>query len=177
MLLIKKWYFTFTLILCCGMVLLLGITGYSAVNSKAVYSPGQVKFHAENCIFISILAVIVVMVLFFIAGRRSTNVLRELDKVRELSRLGKYYTSDYLKKLGSLGERIDLLFQELNKLNEMMSLRISALSNLQQFFLESSRLKLLITDIQGTIQGGSRTFLLAIEQEKNQVLGKNLAAA
>jgi PAS domain-containing protein len=176
MLLIKKGYFSFAIITSCALVLLLGITGYSAVKGRGAYTTTQLKFYSENCIYISILAIIVILTIFFLISRKSLKVLRELDKIAEISRYGKYYTGDHLKKLGTLGEKIDHLFFELNRLNEMKSLRISTLSNIQQFFLESIHLKLLITDMQGTIQYASRALLHIFEQESAQIIGKNISS-
>ena len=176
MLLVKKGYFYLTLVVCCTLILLLGIAGYTAISNRSLFTFSAIKYHSENCIFIAILSVIVVLTLFFLMNRKSVKVLRELDKIAEISRYGKYYTGDYLKKLGSLGERIDHLFLELNSLNEMKSLRISALSKREQFLLENVPLKLMVIDVRGSLQGASRVLLEAIEQERSQIVGKNIEA-
>jgi hypothetical protein len=176
MLLVKKGLFVFTLLAGCALLLLVGVTGYRALIEKVVYTPQQLKYYAENAVFVSFLSVFMLFILFFVTWRKSVQVYNELDKIAQLSRYGKYYTGDFVKKLGKLGVKIDRLFFELNTLNDMKSLRISALSNLNQFLLENVHLKIFVTDIQGMVQSCSGKFVEEIALFRDRVLGKHISS-
>jgi hypothetical protein len=105
----------------------------------------------------------------------SVRVFREIDKVTELSAHGRYYSGDYTRKLGKLGEKINRLFGELNRLDEMKSLKISALSNLTGFFLENGNLHCFITDIQGSIGSVSKRLCEKLKIDGKALKGRTLS--
>lgn len=175
MILVKKGYFFFALFVTLGLLLFLGLNGYITAQNRTLSTGQQLKYCAENSVFMSVNSVIAVLIIFFIMNRRSIHVLNELDKIAQLSRYGKHSTGDYLKKLGRLGEKIDTLFLELSRLNEMKSLKISALSNLNLFFLEQIQLKLFITDVTGRVLHCSRKFLDQMELDKSRIVGTNIS--
>lgn len=79
-----------------------------------------------------------------------------------------------MRKLGRLGEKINRLFGELNSLNEMKSLKISAVSNLVSFFLENAFLHCFIADIRGTIGSVSKRFAEKLKTDGHEVIGHSL---
>jgi hypothetical protein len=176
MLLMKRGLLVFILLAGCALLLLVGVTGHRALIEKGSATPQQLKYYAENTVFVSLLAVFALLILISVAWRRSVRVYNELDKIAQLSRYGKYYTGDFVKKLGKLGVKIDRLFSELNTLNEMKSLRISSLSSLNRILLENIHLKLLVADIQGMVQSCSRKFVEEIAQVEDRVLKKNVSS-
>lgn len=52
-----------------------------------------------------------------------------------------------MKRLGTLGERIDRLFVELNRLNEVKSFKIVVLSGVNRFLLEHCEPHMCVTDV------------------------------
>ncbi len=174
MILIKKALFYLAFFLTCTLLILLGAANYLTMSGGGVSGVLQVKYQAENAVFISIVAVLVVAVLYLIMGRRNIQVFRELDKISQLSRQGRYYSGDYMRRLGELGERIDTLFLELKRMNEVKSLKIGVLSGMNRFLLEHCELRLCITDVQGTIQHCSKRFADGFDLGMNDFPGKNL---
>jgi hypothetical protein len=116
------------------------------------------------------------VIVFLLIIRRSIHVLNELDKITQLSKHGRYYSGDSLKRLGTLGDKIDNLFLELNRLNDMKSIKISTLSNVNQFFLENIHLKLVITDVQGTILHCSGDFIEYMSIDKSFIISKPISS-
>jgi transcriptional regulator with PAS, ATPase and Fis domain len=175
MVLIKKWQYYMLLLFTCVLLLVLGAVHYRVMNEISVLTPLQIKFYSENSIFISIVSIVIMIIVFFLIMRRSIYVMNELDKITQLSKHGRYYSGDSLKRLGSLGDKIDNLYLELNRLNDMKSIKISTLSNVNQFFLENIHLKLVITDVQGTILHCSGDFLEYVSMEKSLVISKPIS--
>jgi len=174
MILVKKSLFYLTLILTCSLLILLGVIFYVAMNRGDIFGVLQIKYHAENAVFVSVVCVLCVIILYLIMGRKSVHVLRELDKISQLSRQGRYYSGEYTKRLGKLGERIDHLFVELNRLNEAKSLKIGVISEVNRFLLKHCELRLCITDVQGVVQYCSDRFANGFGVEKEEILGKNI---
>ena len=174
MILVKKSHLYFTFLLTCALLILIGVADFIPINRSIIPEVMQSKYRAENTFFLSIVAVIVVAVLYFILSRKSLQVFRELDKASQLSRQGRYYSEDYMHRLGGLGERIDNLFFQINQMNEAKSLKISALSGVNRFLLEHCELRLCVTDIQGTIQHCSNKFAKSLKLGMNDFPGKNI---
>jgi hypothetical protein len=174
MILVKKTLFYFTLFLVCALLLLVGIAGHLAVMKGEFLEILQAKFHAETVIFISILSVVCAAVFFLIMVRRSVQVFRELDKIARLSRQGRYYSGDYMKRLGKLGGRIDNLFFELNRLNDAKSRKIFVQSRINRFLLDHCELRLLIIDLQGMVQHCSRRFAEQFNLRMDEIAGKRI---
>ncbi len=174
MVLIKKAFFYLTFFLTCSLLILLGVENYLTMSGGGVAGVLQVKYQAENAVFISIIAVLIVAVLYLIMGRKNVQVFRELDKISQLSRQGRYYSGDYMRRLGKLGERINTLFFELNRMNEAKSLKIGVLSGVNRFLLEHCELRLCINDVQGTIQYCSKRFADGLGSGMNEFQGKNI---
>ena len=174
MILIKKTLFYLTFFLTCSLLILLGLTCYLTMSRGYVLEMHQIKYYSENAVFVSIVSVLVVAVLYLIMGRRGIRVLRELDKIAQLSRQGRYFSGEYMKRLGTLGERIDRLFFELNRLNEAKSLKIGVLSGVNCFLLEHCELHMCVTDVQGTIQHCSKKFSDRFGLGMNDLIGRSV---
>jgi signal transduction histidine kinase len=136
----------------------------------------QLKFRAENVVFISIISIVAVLVIFFVMHRRSVHIIKELDKVTELIRHGRYSAGDYLKRLGRIGDKIDDLMFELNHLNDMKSLKISSLTAIIQFLVENIHLRLIICDIQGNVLHCSARLLVDMGVERSFFINKKVGS-
>lgn len=175
MILIKRGYFYATLIFVCLVLLGVGAASYRIVGGGELLSLVQKKYHAENFLFYVFLALIVVLTLFFVTLRRSVGVYGELEKVAQLSRHGRYYSGESLRRLGVLGERIDGLFSELNRLNDLKSLKISSLSQLSGFLLENVPLRILVLSRAGIVEKMSRKFIEGYRVDTRSLIGESLA--
>lgn len=165
----KKAYFYLFFLLCIVLVLILGLKGYFYFTDVPIKSRGDIKYHSENMLFIAILFSLILMTSLILLRVKSRNILKELDKVIELSRFGTFYFEEYLDKMGQLGDRIKHLHYDLNMLNEKKSLKISSLSKLNDFLVENIDLALSITDPQGKIINVSKKLITKYKIEKKDI--------
>jgi len=152
--------------------LLIGFHGYLTFSHVEAGDALTLKYFAENFIYYGIVLLIILTVIFISTLVKSKNIYRELEKVIELSRQGKYFSGDQLKKLGKLGDKIIDINSQLNSLNEMKSLKISSLSNTVNFMLDKSNLSVLVLDAQGLISKVSRKLLEDLQIEEKDILNK-----
>jgi len=135
----------------------------------------ELKLWAENGFFLSLLAGLLLLTIFLAVLKRSRDVLRELDKVRDLARYASFSSSVSLRRLGRLGEKIRLLYLQLTELNDKKSLKISTQAGLIDFLLETGELPLLIIDPAGRISRVSRQYLENFKLGLSDLAGKSLS--
>jgi hypothetical protein len=175
MLLVKKIVLYVTFFVMAVIILALGTVNYYRIVGTGAIENELVKYYTENLLYLSIVGVVILLVAFFVTLRGGVRVFKEIDKVTELSAHGRYYSGDYTRKLGRLGEKINHLFGELNRLDEMKSLKISALSNLTGFFLENGSLHCFITDIQGSIGSVSKRLCEKLKIDGQALKGRTIS--
>jgi PAS domain-containing protein len=171
---IRRTLILFLLLLCCGAVLFFGIRDYLMIGRSASLSPEELKIRSETILFLSIIFSVVILLLFGWILLRSRNISRELDKIIEMTRYGNFSFEESLRRIGPLGDKIRQLNQRLTELNEMKTLRISALAAINAFLLNNTRLAMLITDITGKISGLSARCLEKLKIEPGAAVGKHI---
>lgn len=174
MLLIKRLHIYFIFIISCGLILFLGINGYLTLAGISASDNLSLKYLAENFLFMSFIFIIVLVIFFLFIIFKSRNVIKELDKIIELSQQGDYSPSRHLEKLGILGMKISDLNAQISALNDMKSLKISSISNLNDFLLNKIDAKLFITDVSGQVVKVSKSFLDSFNIEKKNIIDKNV---
>jgi Ni,Fe-hydrogenase III component G len=175
MIIVKKVVLYAAFFIMGALIIMLGVVNYVRLTNIGIDNIQLIKFYGDNLLYLSIVSVLILLVSVFIIQRGGIRVLKEIDKVTELSGYGRYYSGEYMKKLGRLGEKINRLFLELNRLNDMKSLKISAVSNINAFFLDNTHLHLFITDIEGTIQSCARVLLDKLKIEVQDMRSSNFS--
>ena len=175
MLLVKKIVLYITFFVMAVMMLALGTVNYYRIVGTGAIENELVKYYTENLLYLSIVGVVILLVAFFVTLRGGVRVFKEIDKVTELSRYGRYYSGESLKKLGKLGDKINRLFGELNRLNEMKSLKVNSLSQLLEFFLEHANLHCFIADVQGSIGSASKRFIEKLKIDQHAMKGSTIS--
>ena len=174
MILVKRIPMYIVFFIIGALIVIPGVVNYVRLTSFETLDIQLVKFYAENIIYITIISVIILLASVFIIHRGGVRVLKEIDKVTEMSASGKYFSVEYTRKLGKLGDKINRLFSELNRLNDMKSLKISTISNLNSFLLDNIDFHLLIADIEGNVLSCSRRFLDKFDINLPDIRGRNL---
>ena len=174
MILVRKAVLYAAFFIMALMMLVPGAAFYLGVDGTGTAGSDAVKYNAENMVYLGIVGIVVLLLLLLLIHRGGVKVLKAIDKVSELSGYGRYFSGDYMRKLGRLGEKINRLFGELNSLNEMKSLKISAVSGLVAFFLENASLHCFILDIQGTVGSVSRPFAEKLKIGPAVMIGRNM---
>ncbi len=172
MFLISKYRIYFLFIFVVIVFILAGIYSYLAFTRINIENALSLKYFAENFLYYTIILLIITITIFATTVLKSKSIYKELDKVVELSRQGKYCSGDQLKKLGKLGGKIIDINSQLNSLNEMKSLKISSLSNTVNFMLDKSNLSVFMLDAQGLVTKVSRKLLEDLQVKENDILNK-----
>jgi PAS domain-containing protein len=174
MIIVKRWALFLLMAVSIALVAAIGIRGYTIVGSASGYTWQQSKLQAETFVYLAIVSSIVFVLVYGAVLLRSRNLYRELDRLIELTRFGSISIDDTLKKTGKLGEKIRLIYHQLNELNEKRSLKISALSRINDFLLNNIDLSCLLLDANGKITEASRRYLENRDVPRAEVVGKSL---
>jgi PAS domain-containing protein len=154
--------------------LVLGIRGYLLLGGSVGLDAAQVTMRAQGLLFLGLVLALVVLLCFSYLLLRSRRIYRELDKMIDLVRFGSVSFEESLKRLGPLGEKIHLLNQRLRELNDMRSLRLSALGAINGFLLRNTPLPLLIMDVTGKITGASPRLQQRLEAENAEIQDRSV---
>jgi transcriptional regulator with PAS, ATPase and Fis domain len=172
---VKSRYLYLLDLLVCACLLVLGITYYVVAQTLNVYGDLSIKYQAENILYLTIVFVIGVNLYFFFMLRRSKKLLKDLDKVIELTKYGRHDISEFLKRWGELGEKINFLLFQIHQINQMQSLKISSLSGVVDFLFKHTRASLLLADAQGKITVASGQLAVALDTTAEELVGRHVA--
>jgi PAS domain-containing protein len=167
MILIKRGTAIFLYFLFTAVIIAIGIYAYVELG-------GESKAKAETILYISISGAAVILVAFIVVSGRTLSLYRELDKMIELNKSRDFSPELSMKKLGSIGERITLLYFSLNALNERKTLKISALAGLADFLADNIEIPFLATDVQGFVRYVSRSFTEGAGRPRSEIIGRNV---
>ncbi len=177
MFIIRKTYLYITFILCMLPTLVMGIYGAYLFIQLNLNKDINLKFHGENFIYLMLICILFLGAVLLTVLFKSRKVFRELDKTSRFIQQSGPHTNvaQYLSRLGKLGEKINTIFFQLTELNEMKSLKISSLGNLNRFLVDNMHLKVFLLNPLGRIMQCSKKVLLKLETNNNAILDHNLA--
>ena len=173
MILLKRGAAIFIYLLFTFAIVAIGIYAYFELGDQSPNESSELKAKAESILYISLSGAAVILVTFIVVSGRTMSLFRELDKMIELNKLGDFSPELSMKKLGSIGERITLLYYSLNSLNERKTLKISALSGFADFLVDNIEIPLLATDVQGFVRYVSRRLTERTERPRSELMGRN----
>jgi len=140
-------------VLICGTT---GVIGYVYIGRSPGFTADEAHRHAEIVLFLSIVFSILLAAVFAWVFIRNRNIVKELDKVVEMSRYSNFSPVESLRKLSVIGEKIEHIYRNLSTVSEKRALKISAMHGLNGFLLENLSLPVLLTDVRGEIVSASR---------------------
>ncbi len=170
MLLVKKNVLRFNFILIILFNIFISISSYFFINKINSSKPIMIKYYSEVVILFMLIFLLISMTSYFLMISKSLKISKELDKIIDITKYGNYDIEKSLVRLSYFGEKIKDLHHNLNILNEQKSLKISSLSNILSFFLNSTELNILITDIEGFITNISLSFTKNFEIDISKIL-------
>ena len=171
---IRKGLLVATFALAVLVVLGLGIYGYLVIKSIGAAGDLNAKYLAERQIYVAIICTLFLLAMSAFVISRSRTLFKEIDKIADLTRHGHGQTGEFLKRLGGLGERFGVLVEELGRLNEMRTLKISSLVNMNGFLIDNMDMKILTIDLKGRITQCSKKALLKLKMEKGTLQQKDI---
>ncbi|RKX84319.1 MAG: hypothetical protein DRP58_07420 [Spirochaetes bacterium] len=158
MLLINRTLLIILAIVVIAVSLGAGWFGYQQILGSANLSREAIRFQAENFLFYFIVTAVVLVIGFGFLLFRVRHVDRHLDKLIEMSRYSDIYPAKHFAGLGPLGEKLKLIYRQINNLNIRKTMKISALANLNEFLVNNISLPLVVTDVIGTILYSNNAF-------------------
>ncbi len=169
----KKHLYILTAIFC--VILILGeVRFFMALKAMEKVKDLDLKFQFENFIFASIVLVLLLVCFIIYFMRASSNVLKKMDRMIELSEYGKLDISPHLEQMGQLGEKVGYLLYHLQTLNTMKSLKISSVSNINGFLIDRSDENILLTDVRGDVINCSAGAVKVFNADKKKIRSRNV---
>ncbi len=133
-----------------------GIIGYMYISRSPGVTVDEAQRYAEIVLFLSIVFSIFLAAVFTGVFIRNKNIVKELDKVVEMSLYSNFSPGESLRKLSVIGEKIEHIYRNVSMVSEKRALKISAMHGLNGFLLENLSLPVLVTDVRGEIVSASR---------------------
>ena len=146
-----------------------GIFGYFKIIGSEGLSGEELRYQAEIFLFYFFVTAIVLITGFASLLIRVRNVDNKLDSLIEMSRYSDIYPAKHFVGLGPLGNRLRLLYRNINNLNIRKTMKISALANLNEFMMNNIKLPMLVTDVTGSILYSSSSFSEKINSTKGDL--------
>lgn len=174
MILMPRWIALTVFVLICASILALGFYGYKVVGAASEQSAAEIELQRQQFLYISFVAVFVVVVVLVGFVGRTRHISREMDKMIEMNKHGDFSPELSMKKLGSLGKKITLLYFRLNALNEKKSLKITGLSSLVEFLVANTDLSMFITNVGGKVVHVSRPYCDKFEVTRSELLNRDV---
>lgn len=160
-------------LLSIASILFLGIQGYQAVVEHPV-GETQSKILAEKLLYCAIVLALVALAVLVLILVRSRSVARELDRIIETARRGGSLSALRLKPMGTIGEKLRVLYGELTELGYRQALKISSLTETKSFLLSNINMALVIADVTGRISDASRVFVEQAKAKPGDILGRRI---
>jgi len=135
-----------------------GVFGHQVILDSEGLQGDEIRFQAESFLFYFIVTAFVLTTGFAALLFRVRHVDRQLDKLIEMSKYSDIYPAKHFVGLGPLGERLKLIYRQINNLNIRKTMKISALANLNEFLLNNITLPLVVTDVTGIILYSNSSF-------------------
>lgn len=151
-----------------------GVFGYQVILGSEGLKGDEIRFQAESFLFYFIVAAVVLITGFAVLLLRVRHVDRQLDKLIEMSKYSDIYPAKHFAGLGPLGERLKLIYRQINNLNIRKTMKISALSNLNEFLLNNISLPLVVTDVTGTILYSNSAFADKLGSTRGELKSKKI---
>ena len=170
MILVKRKHLYILTILFCILLVFGEIKYFFALKSVNLTTNMAIKYEVENFIFAAVVLVLIVFMFLVNFMRKSDNVLKKMDKMIELSEYGKHNIEGHLDKLGELGKKVNYLTFYLKNLNDMKTLKISSLSNMNGILMDRSKEKVFTVDSHGIITACNKQLAEFMNINKSSVV-------
>lgn len=174
MILINRFLLIMLAFLIIALTLFAGWFGYISIINSPELSSEDLIYQAERFLFYSLITVVILITGFLTLLFRSIHVDRKLDRIIEMSRNSDIYPEKHFVGIGPLGERLKKIFSQINNLNIRKTLKISALSRLNEFIMNNITIPLLVTDVTGRILYSSNTFIEKLESTRADLIQKQI---
>lgn len=154
--------------------IIIAAAAYRKILNAGGLTEADLRFAAEEYLFAGILLSLIIIAAFIFLILRSRNISRELDRLIRQEKLNPASTKAGLLKLGVIGDKLNLLYRQIDEVSEMRGLKISALSNTAEFLSSNLNKSIIITDVTGKILQISRGYIDRSGVRRSEILERNI---
>lgn len=151
-------------------ILSVGISAYLLITGAVTEGLLDPVFTAERILFISITACIIYLTAWGAISFRGVSIEKRLDRLIQQSRYRRLNRETDFTGFGSLGPRLQGLYNSLTEANSKLSRKVAAQGSLLDIIISNSPAQMLITDSTGSVLFISRALLEALKKEKQEIL-------
>ncbi len=171
MLLTKKNYAIFFYSISILFILIIGIYSYLLMTEFNIDNKNlEMKYRSETVLFLMFLAVIIDTAIFITIELRSKRVIKEIDKIREMSVYTDFDIRKGLSKLGDLGSKIGEIYSLLLSVSNQKSMKISSQAHIINLLLDRLDLNVFVLDSKGVITNYSKKLLKRFNLDEDSIL-------
>ncbi len=152
----------------------IALYAWSLLNSSAGFSADDIKYYSEQIVFAAVVLVSVLILFVILIFLRNRNFNRDLARLIKLDTINPASTENNLRRLGSLGKKLSLLYRQINDISDKRGLKIGALTSLTEFLCMNTQLQIILTDITGRILQVSRGYLDEKQAVRSELVLKNI---
>lgn len=152
------------------------VSAYNRLINSETMTSADLKFLAEQYLFIGILLTLIITTALLLLIFRSRNINNELDKLIRQDKLNPAGTKTGLLRLGSIGVKLNLLYKQIDEVSEMRGLKISALSNAAEFLSLNVEQPMIIIDVTGRIIQVSRGYLDKSGMSRSEIVDADISS-
>lgn len=174
MITVKRKYIYLLLSAAILCMILFGIFGYSTLRNENTFSESMIKFNSEQFIYFSILFSLIMILIYIAVSRKSTNIEKLMERAIQITKFGGKDLNNIFSQMGYIGEKMNILYEDLERVNRMKTSKIYALTVLNTFLSDSIEQNIIVTDAAGIIKHISRKAVETNGIGKTDALGRNI---
>ena len=175
MTLTKKNYAIFFYSISILFILIIGIYSYLVIKEFNIDDKNlDLKYDSETVLFLMFLAIIVDSATFITIQIKSKKIIKEIDKIKEMSTYADFDVRKALSKLGVLGEKISDIYSLLLNIGNQKSLKINSQTNIINILLDKLNLNVFILDFKGVVTNYTTKLLKRFNLDEDSVLNTNI---
>ncbi|TVQ19985.1 MAG: hypothetical protein EA382_15715, partial [Spirochaetaceae bacterium] len=140
-----------TVIVAVGIAAAAHVVIGSVQDAPGVEWPGEAKILAERVLLLGIVGAVVVVAACIAIVSRAVQLSVQLQKLVEMNRLTGFSPEEGLNRMGDVGQKIVVLYRQLSEVSNKRSLKISALTALNEYLLAESKQHIAVIDASGHV--------------------------
>ena len=169
MIAVRRFYLVFSAVLAGILFVGLGVTGYRLI--------GESDPRAELFLYVSLVGAAAAVLLFTAGILRAEALDRRLDRLISRGTRKDILPGRDFAALGSLGEKLDIIFGQITRQNQLKSQKISALSDLVEFLVRNQERAVAVCDVGGTVRFMSDEWAEKTDSNRLEIIGESISGS
>jgi len=175
MVLIKKNYALFFYSISILFILIIGVYSYFIIKEFNIGDRDlNLKYKSETVLFLMFLAIVIDTATFITIQIKSRKIIKEIDKIKEMSVYSDFDVNKALSKLELLGDKIADIYSLLLSISNQKSLKINSQANIINILINKLDVNIFILDFKGVITNYNPKILKRFNLDEDSVLKNNI---